>query len=135
MAIRKGLPLMPGQMLERAADAARQIDLGLHGFSGRAHLTRLLHPLGIDYRPRATHRGAQRFGQFLGDGDIVLFLNAAADRNQHRVLGDIDVASLGDDGLQIAPACGQSADFTGLVNHAAVEGSACLRLERARTDA
>ena len=51
---------------------------------------------------RATHRRAQRLRQFLGDRDILFFLDAATDGYQYRVLGDIDVAGLGDDGLEIA---------------------------------
>ena len=116
MATMNGIPFDAGQVLEGAADAARQVDLGLHGLAGRAHLARLLHPLGIDHRPRATHRRAQRFGQFLGDGDVVLLLDAAADGDQHRVLGDIDIAGFGDDGLQIATARGQGADLGRLVD-------------------
>ena len=58
MATMNGIALQSGQVLERAADAAGQVDLGLHGLAGRAHLARLLQPLGIDHRTRATHRRA-----------------------------------------------------------------------------
>ena len=105
------IALNAGQMLERATDAAGQIDLGLDGFSGRADLAGFLQPLGVDHGSRAAHRPAQGVGQFLGDGDIVFFLDAAADGNQNVVLGDIDIACLGNDRLQIAPPRRQSADL------------------------
>ena len=60
------------QVLERAADAARQVDLGPDGLAGGAHLPRFIHPLGVHHRPRAAHRRAHRLGQILGDRDIVL---------------------------------------------------------------
>src|ERR1035438_800514 len=41
------------QMLERAADAACQVHLGLDGLAGRSDLPRFLHPLGIHYGTRA----------------------------------------------------------------------------------
>ena len=56
-------------------------------------------------------------------GDIVFFLDAAADRNQYRMLGDINVTRLGDDRLEIAASSGQSADLRRLVHHDAVDGS------------
>ena len=135
MAMMNGLPFDAGQVLERAADAAGQIDLRLHGLAGRADLARFLQPLGIDHRARATHRRAQRLGQFLGDRDIVLLLDAAADRDQHAVLGDIDIAGFGDDGLEIAASRRQGADRGRFVDdHASGRCGLCLGFERARTD-
>src|ERR1700687_4548103 len=52
-----------GQVLERATDAACQVDLGLHGLSRGTNLAGLLHPLGIDHGPRATHSRAEHFRQ------------------------------------------------------------------------
>src|ERR1700756_3423018 len=52
------------EVLERPADAASQVDLGLHSFSRRADLARLLHPFRIDDWPRATHRRTQCLGEF-----------------------------------------------------------------------
>ena len=100
---------------------------------GRADLAGFLQPLGVDHGSRATHRRAQGLGQFLGDGDVVFFLNAAADGNQNAVLGDIDIAGFGDDRLQIATSCRQRADLSRLVDDAASDSSAFQRLERART--
>ena len=104
MAIDERIAFDAGQVLERAADAARQIDLGLDGLSGRADLAGLLHPLGVDHGSRAAHRRTHGVGQFLRDGHVVLFLDAAADGNQNVVLGDVDITRFGDDRLQIAPA-------------------------------
>src|SRR5579864_4906896 len=83
-----------GQMLEGAADAASQINLGLHGFSRRTNLTGLRHPLGVHDRPRATHRGTEHFRQFLGQGYVIFFLYAAPDGDQHVMLGNIHIACL-----------------------------------------
>ena len=74
-----------------------------------------------------------RLGQFLRDSDVVFFLDAAADGNQNGVLGDVDIAGLGDDRLEITPSRGQSADLRGLVDDDAVDGSAFQRLECAGT--
>ena len=64
---------------------------------------------------------AHGVGQLLRDGDVVLFLDATADGNQNGVLGDIHIAGLGDDRLQIAPSRGQSADLGRLVDDYALE--------------
>ena len=66
------------------------------------------------------------------DGDIVLFLDAAADGNQNPVLGDVDITGFGDDRLQIAASRGQNADLGGFVDDDAVARSAFQRLECAR---
>ena len=107
----KRIALNPGQMLERAADPASQIDLGLYGLAGRADLARLRQPLGVDHRSRAAHGGAQRVSKFLGDGDVVFFLDATADGNQNGLLGDIDIARFGDDCVEVAASCRQRADL------------------------
>src|ERR1017187_8259201 len=80
------------QVLERAADAACEVDLGLHGLSRRTNLTGLLHPLSIDHGPRATHGGTEHLSQFFGKGYVVFFLNAPPDGDQYTVLGDIHIA-------------------------------------------
>ena len=130
----EGIALDAGQMLERTADAAGHIDLGLDGFAGGAHLPGFLQPLGVDHRTRAAHRAAHRFGQFLGDGDVFLLLDAASDGDQNVVLGDIDIAGFGGDGLQVTASGGQSANSRRLVDHRSASGSAFRRLECARTD-
>ena len=122
------------QVLERTADAAGQIDLGPHGLAGRAHLPRFIHPLGIDHRPRATHRRAHRLRQIFGDGDILLLPDAAADRNQHRLFGDIDIAGFGGDRLQIPAARRQGADFRRFIHDLPARRRAFRRPERARAD-
>ena len=124
--------LHSGQVLERSADAAGQVNLGPHGLAGRADLTRLRQPLGIDDRTRAADDRAHRFGQLLRDGDIVLLLDAAADGNQYRLLGDIDVAGFGNDRRQIPPPRRQRSHFGGLVDDWSAGGNALDRLERAR---
>ena len=94
MATMNGLPLMPARCWKDAADAASQIDLGLDGFPGRAHLPGFLQPLGVHHGPRAAHCRAHCVGQFLRHGDVIFFLDAAADGHQNAVLGDIDIARL-----------------------------------------
>ena len=116
-------------MLKRTADAACHVNLGLHRLPGRADLPGFRQPLGVDHGPGATDRRAQRLGQLLSDGDVVFFLDATADRNQNGVLGDIHIARLGDDGLEITPSHRQSADARRLVHDDAVDRRAFLRLE------
>src|SRR5512144_3072093 len=47
----EGISLNAGEMLERSADPACQVDLGLGGLAGRTNLARFLQPLGIHDRP------------------------------------------------------------------------------------
>src|SRR5271169_3002629 len=63
------------QMLERTADAAGQVNLGLHGFSRGANLAGLLHPLGVDHGARATDGSSEDLGQFLSEDDVLFFLD------------------------------------------------------------
>src|ERR1019366_60119 len=129
----EGTALKSGEMLERTADATRHVNLGLDRLPRRAYLAGFRQPLGIDHGPGATHRRAQRFGQLLSDDDVVFFLDATADGNQNRVLCNIDIARLGDDGLEIAPSRRHSANASGLVNDDAIAWPAFLRLECAGT--
>src|SRR6266700_46485 len=85
------------QMLECAADAARQVDLRLHDLARRTDLAGFFHPLGVDYRTRATHGGTEHLGKFLGEDNVVLFLDASADGHQQTMPGDVHIAGLGDD--------------------------------------
>src|ERR1035437_6706320 len=129
----EGTALKAGQMLERTADATCHVNLGLDRLAGRADLAGFRQPFGVDHGPGATHCRAQRVGQLLGDGDVVLFLDATADGNQNGVLRNFDVARLSDDGLEIAPSSRQNADARGLVDDDAIDGGAFLRLECAGT--
>src|ERR1700758_3834707 len=97
-----------GQVLERAADTTRQVNLGFHSFPRRSDLARLLHPFRVDDRPRATHRRAQRLGEFFGKNHVVFLLQASSDGDQDAVLRDIHIACLGNDGLEIPASCRQS---------------------------
>src|ERR1035438_7554570 len=122
------------QVLERAADAACQVDLGLHGLSRRTNLTGLLHPLSIDHGPRATHGGTEHLSQFFGKGYVVFFLNAPPDGDQYTVLGDIHIARFSNDRLQIAAPRHQSANIRRLVNDHARGGNARLCFECSGTN-
>src|ERR1035437_221290 len=62
----EGTSFNAGEVLERAADAACQVDLGLHGFAGRTNLPGLFHPLGIDHGPRATHGCTEHLSECFG---------------------------------------------------------------------
>ena len=76
-----------------------------------------------------------RFGQFLRDGDVLRILDAAADGNQHLLLGDIDVARLGNHRLDVAPLRRSELPTSDdLSTTDPVRGRAFERFERARTD-
>ena len=75
-------------MLERAADPQGNVNLGLDGLAGCPHLTGFLQPLGIDDRARAGNNGTDRFGQFLGNPDILLIFDTAAYGYQYVGFGD-----------------------------------------------
>src|ERR1700756_3539472 len=70
------------QVLERAADAASQVDFGLHGLSRRTNLAGLLHPLAVNHGPRTTDGGTEHLSQFLGKADIIFLLDAPPNRDQ-----------------------------------------------------
>ncbi len=78
-------------MLRRAADAQSEIEFGLDGAARFADHPRCGQPALIDDRARGANRAAQGFGQFLGQLDVVLSLEAAAHRNQDRFLGDVHI--------------------------------------------
>ena len=57
--------LHPGQVLDGARDAEREVDLRLDGLARLADLARVRHPAGVDERPRHAERRADRLGQLL----------------------------------------------------------------------
>ena len=69
------------QMLDRAGDAERDIELRRNGLPRAAHLPLHRQPSGVADRPRRGNFGAQRRGKLLSDPEIRLVLDAAADRD------------------------------------------------------
>src|SRR5579859_3906390 len=112
----KRISFNAGQMLERSADSASQVDLRLYGFSRRSDLARFRHPLRVNHRTRATDGGAQGLGQFLGNDHVLFLLNTPANGNENAVLGDIYIAGFGSNRLDIPAPRGQSTCGGGFVD-------------------
>ena len=84
-------------MLDRAADAQRQIQLGRDRLPRRSNLTVHRQPAVVADRTRSRQFSAQRIGQLFREVNIFLFLDPAANRNDdlclrqvHRLLGFLE---------------------------------------------
>ena len=78
------------QVLNRAGDAERQIQLRRDGLPGAADLPLHRQPAGVADRPRRGQLGAERLGQLLRERDVRLLLDAAADRDDPLGLRQVD---------------------------------------------
>src|SRR6476646_10596955 len=78
------------QMLDGAGDAEREIELRGDGLAAAADLALHRQPAGVADGTRGGEFRMQRLGELLRDGDLVLLLDAAADRDDALGLGEID---------------------------------------------
>ncbi len=79
-------------MLDGAGDADGQVHLGGDGLAGAADLALHGEPTGIADGPRSRQLRAEDIGQLLDDGDVVGFLDAAADGDDDLGGGQVDGA-------------------------------------------
>ena len=78
------------QVLDRAGDAEREVQLRRDRLAGAADLPLHRQPAGVADRARRRELGAERLGELLRDGDVLLLLDAAADRDDALGLRQID---------------------------------------------
>src|SRR5439155_11507037 len=78
------------QMLDRARDAEREIELRRDGLAGAADLALHRQPSGVADGARRRDLGAERLRELLGDGDVRLLLDPAAHRHDPLGLRQID---------------------------------------------
>src|SRR5215831_2369243 len=81
--------LHPNNVLNRTADAERQVELGRNGLSGGPDLAVHGQPSGIADRARGREISAKGIRQLLGNVDILLLFDAAADCNDDLCLRKI----------------------------------------------
>src|SRR5258708_17389110 len=77
-------------VLNRAADAEREIQLGCNRLAGGTDLAVHGKPAIVADRTRGGEIGAECVGQLLGDFDVFLFFDAAAYGHDHFGLGEVD---------------------------------------------
>src|SRR5690606_26109002 len=88
-----------GQVLDRAGDAHRQVQLGGDDLAGLADLQLVRDVAGVDRRARGAHRRAELVGQLVDDVEVLLRPHAATAR--HHPPGALQV---GADGLALGQA-------------------------------
>ena len=81
---------MPTGVLDRARDAEREVELRRHGLARTAHLALQRQPAGVADRPRRGQLGVERFGQLLGQRQLVLLADAAPDGHDALGLREVD---------------------------------------------
>src|SRR6185436_11359638 len=113
------IPLDAAEVLERAADAEGNVDLWLDRLPRGADLARAVEPLRVDDRAGAAQRGAHGFAELLDQGDVLLLSDPAADRHEHVLAGDVDVARLRLDQLHERAAGGEAGGVGGAVDDVA----------------
>ena len=84
--------LHAGPVLDRARDAAGDVELRRHLLAGLADLRRVRVPAGVHGRPRGPHGGAERVGEVLDLGEVAR--RAAATRHDDGRLGQLRPAGL-----------------------------------------
>ena len=87
-------------MLKGSADTKCQINLGFNCLARSPDLTRFFKPFGIHNRPGTGNNAAHGLCQFFSNFDIILILDAAADRNQDILFGNVDIAGFGFNNFQ-----------------------------------
>src|SRR5450759_707709 len=81
-------------VLERAADAEGQVELGLYGLARDADLAVGRKPAGVHDGAASRDIGAQQLGEVLYHRQVLVLADTAADRDQHGGLCDVHVADL-----------------------------------------
>jgi hypothetical protein len=77
------------RVLDGTGNPQRQVQLRCHGLSGAPNLSFERQPAGIADRSRSGHFRIQGLGQVLGQGQLVLVLDAASDRDDPRRLREV----------------------------------------------
>src|SRR3954467_7080076 len=80
----------PDEMLDRAGDAEREIELGRHGLPRAADLAIHRQPAGVADRTRGRDLGAHRLRELLRELQVLLTLDAAPNRGDAFGLREID---------------------------------------------
>ncbi len=96
-------------VLDRAADAEREIELWLHDLAGLADLLAVRDPARVDGRPRRPDRAAQRGGQVLEQREARRSADPATTGDDDPRIVDRDRRALGDDAIDDRDAWGARA--------------------------
>ncbi len=79
-------------MLRGAADAQRQVHLGLNRFARLPYQAGGGQPALVNHRAGAAQGGSQGVDQLVCQLDVILALDAASDGHQQRLAGDIHIS-------------------------------------------
>src|SRR5262249_37046984 len=94
--------LHAGQVLDRAGDPARDVEIGLHGLAGLADLERVGHPRGVDRGARRADGAAQELRQLLQHREPLRPFEAASARDDDPSVLELRALALHRHALQYA---------------------------------